>query len=524
MADYLSADKDFNQLSLKDLLDARDQYHVHLMHKQNVVATALGRYRIRKKDPWPTSSKRTVPKKLHRTARTLENSEVRPYSWPCILVFVKDWFRPEEFGKSTHLQREDFVPPAIYLPDGRVIPICVVEAPRAINADPPPAPRFPSNNVGGGYPVIAQLQNQQHVASIGCLVSDGHRTYALTNRHVCGEAGEILYSRLDGKVLPIGASSARQLTRRQFQDVYAGWPGKEVYVNLDIGLIDIDDLSLWSSEIRTIGPIGELADLSINNISLRLIGCPVRAYGGASGEMLGEIHGLFYRYKSVGGFDYVADFLIGQRTVRRGKPIPFATMHGDSGTVWLLELDADKGQPKPLPMPLAIQWGGQVFSTGDGSSFNTFALATCLSTVCNLLEVDVVRDPSLAQPEYWGSVGHYSIAANVANAISSSSPKLKQLMNANRTIISYEDERLKTDDFKGQTDDSFVPLADVPDNVWKHGRQGFKRAHEGPNHFADMDQPDDDGNTLLKLTKNPAKIDPKVWDDFYKMLLDPLTQ
>ena len=38
-------------LSIKDLLEAREAYHVHLSNFPNVVATALGRYRIRKDDP-----------------------------------------------------------------------------------------------------------------------------------------------------------------------------------------------------------------------------------------------------------------------------------------------------------------------------------------------------------------------------------------------------------------------------------------------------------------------------------------
>lgn len=533
MASYLSAEKEFNQLSLKDLLDARDQYHVHLMHKKNVVATALGRYRIRRSDPWSTKSDPFPTITHHRGARTLENSEVRPYSWPCVLVFVEKWADPADFGKKKHLERHDLVPPSLYLPDGRVVPVCVVEAPKAIKSDTEPAKlRFPTNNIGGGYPVIAQVQGAEHVASIGCLVTDGHNIYALTNRHVCGEPGETLYSRLDSRVTPIGVSSNRQLTRKPFQEVYAGWPGKDVFVNLDIGLIEVDDVTLWSSSVREIGEIGELADLSINNISLRLIGCPVRAFGCASGALAGEIHALFYRYKSVGGFEYVADFLIGQRTPRpgsRAKPAPFKTLHGDSGTLWMIDIPRDKSAPKsdpdPLPMPLALQWGGQLFSTGDGNSSRSFALATCLSTVCNLLEVDLVRDPGLEQPEYWGSVGHYSIAASVARAISSNSPKLQQLMNANRKIISYEDSLLATEDFVGQTTDDFVPLADVPDNVWKHGKQGFLRGHEGPNHFADMDQPrDSDGKTLLDLCKTPSNLDPAVWDAFYESVVDPLTE
>jgi hypothetical protein len=555
MTDYLSVDKDFTQLALRDLIEARDQYHVQLMHKKNVVATALGRYRIRKSDPWPS---RHHPRPAGKSAkakgaRTIENSEVRPYSWPCVLVFVEHWLEPDQFhvdgknhkrGKKSNPNRatfNDLVPSSLYLSDGRVIPVCVVEAPRYLPVEDAPADLlFPANNIGGGYPVLAQVQGREYVASIGCLVTDGHKTYAITNRHVCGEHGEVLYSRLDGKPVPIGTSAAKHLTRLPFEKVYTNWPGKNVYVNLDIGLLDITDLEAWSAEIREFGQMGPLADLSIYNISLRLIGCPVMAYGAASGKVFGEIHGLFYRYKSVGGFDYVADFLIGQRLAasspvkragkRRGKrrpaspPPPFATRPGDSGTVWLMESPKERNGTDAPPMPIAVQWGAHVFTGSDNKPATSFALATCLSTVCNLLAVDPVRDWNLDQPDTWGAVGHYSIAAATAKAISDASPNLQELMTNNRTIISYKDEVLATDDFKGQTMADFVPLADVPDNVWKHGRQGFSRSHEGPNHFADMDQKRADGNDLLGLCEsNAANIDPKVWDDFYESVTDPLS-
>jgi hypothetical protein len=52
--DFLSAASDFNLLSLRDLLAARDQFHLHLINKPHVVATAVGRYRIRIDDPWST--------------------------------------------------------------------------------------------------------------------------------------------------------------------------------------------------------------------------------------------------------------------------------------------------------------------------------------------------------------------------------------------------------------------------------------------------------------------------------------
>ena len=49
--DHLTSSPEFNSLSLADVLEAREQFHVHLMHKANVVGTAVGRYLIRKEDP-----------------------------------------------------------------------------------------------------------------------------------------------------------------------------------------------------------------------------------------------------------------------------------------------------------------------------------------------------------------------------------------------------------------------------------------------------------------------------------------
>ena len=40
-------DFDFSSLSLKDLIEARDLYHFHLIGKANVVGTAIGLYLVR---------------------------------------------------------------------------------------------------------------------------------------------------------------------------------------------------------------------------------------------------------------------------------------------------------------------------------------------------------------------------------------------------------------------------------------------------------------------------------------------
>ena len=105
---YFSSEQDFNLLSLPDLLAARDQFHLHLIHKPNVIGTAVGLYRIRKADPWPTHDdpcgKSSNARKL-RTPRTLLNSEVRGYSWPAILVFVKRWVDQGDFSTRRTLCR-----------------------------------------------------------------------------------------------------------------------------------------------------------------------------------------------------------------------------------------------------------------------------------------------------------------------------------------------------------------------------------------------------------------------------------
>ena len=533
---FKSVDSDFAHLSLRDLMAARDQYHVYLMRHPSVVATAVGRYRIRKADSWPRD--RT---QRHGTGvRRLDNSEVRPYSWPCILVFVERWQDPKDFASRP----QDMVPKTLYMPDGRNVPVCVIEAPRQIVTNVEARDiQYPLNNIGPGNPVIAELQGHQYAATIGCLVSDGHRIYAMTNRHVTGGPGEVVWSRIGGQRERIGVSAPRQLTRLPFSALYPDFPGHDVYVNLDIGLIDLDDLARWTTEVRGIGTIGPMADFSGGSLSLSLVGCQVRGVGAASGDMRGEIHGLFYRYKTVGGFEYVADLFIGPRTSRRdgtaerpGSVPPFATLPGDSGTLWLLEpaaADNDKksagpngeaGQ-RPEYLPLAVEWGRHMLSSADASPPQSFALATLLSRVCALLEVDPVRGWNIDQPDTWGSIGHFSIAARTQVALSGRFPKLSKLMGNNATIISHDDQAILDGDFAGMGSEDFVPLADVPDFFWKPrvAKQGHARPLEGPNHFADMDQKGPDGKTLLDLTRRDTFVDPDQWQQYYDSVNDILS-
>lgn len=516
MSSPLDIDKDFNMLSLRDLLAARDLYHLHLLAKQHVVGTAIGRYLIRKTDPWPVSHRAAV---AHDTAqanapskppRTLANSEVRPYSWPCVLVFVDTWIDRADLAASG-IHPSDIVPPTLYLPDGSRVPVCVVYAPLQEAAPQPRPPQhFPDTRVGGGFPVLLDVQGEERFASVGCLVTDGHTTYALTNRHVTGPVGTPVYTLLGGEKVLVGKSATKQLTRKLFQEIYADWPGKNVFVNLDIGLVEVEDVHAWTAQIFGIGTLGPLADLSADNISLRLIDCPVRAYGAASGQVGGTVKALFYRYKSVGGFEYIADCLIGPAT----DAAPLATRPGDSGTVWTM-LDGDKP-----PRPIAVEWGAQRFLQGTSEQETPFVLATFLSTACNQLEVDVIRDWNAGTLNYWGAVGHYTIATMAVELLQT--PGLKSLMEANVTRISFAAPQINKKNTTGLSKKDFVPLADVPDLVWKIAKKtdGGRGGPEHPGHFADMDAKNKAHKTLLQLCEDTKNINVKFWREYYTEVED----
>src|SRR6185436_16740785 len=98
--DVLSTEQNFRSLSLKDLLEARSLYHYHLMNKPNVVGTAVGLYLIRKKERYPRSDK-SNGKPRDKGARTFENSEVRRYSWPCVIAVVREWVTRSDFGAGS---------------------------------------------------------------------------------------------------------------------------------------------------------------------------------------------------------------------------------------------------------------------------------------------------------------------------------------------------------------------------------------------------------------------------------------
>ena len=498
--------RDFSSLSIKDLLDAREAYHVQLSSLENVVATAIGRYLIHR-DDWYATHSPDVPRPAYeekpKEARTLDNSVIRAWSWPAVLVFVREWGDPQKLGG-------DAVPRSLYLPDGRVIPTCVVLA-TPDESLPPPAvgPSQVSQMVGGGYSCLRSDQGVDHLGTFACLVDREGSYYALTNRHVAGPVGAEIRAYIGGEYVRVGESVNLGLSKLRMSGAFPAWSGLNTNLAFDAGLVRIDRLSTWTSQVFGIGEIGEIFSATENTLTLDLIGTPVRAFGGTSGVMQGEIRALFFQYKSVGGADYATDVLIGARendkaAANASGPL---TRPGYSGTLWFYDPPSDPPPPSPDVLahaeapdrglrarrlrPIAMQWGGQRFVDSSGKS-SAFALGSFLSTVCRELDFEIVRNWSTGHSEYWGKLGHFAIGWKACDYVTGA---LKTLMGLNQKHIGFDDATLGLGkQFKMGTG-GFVPLADVPDYVWVHS----SRSDEGIQHFADVDIHDiDGGDSMLK--------------------------
>ncbi len=507
--DPLVREANFHSLSLKDLLDAREAYHWHLMNKANVVGTAVGAYLIR--DSEEKGAHAAEP-------RTFANARVRDTSWPCVLVLVRDWVEASGFGGADgKFAPQDMVPKMLFMPDGRMVPVCVVQvSPEPSVAAAPADIRWPDSMIGGGFPLIVDTQGERRRASVGCLVTDGHTVYALTNRHVCGKPGAPVAVQTRSGIVPAGRASDLQLAREPFHDVYPEFPGKYAYATMDVGLIEIDDINDWTSQIygldTTVGPI---ADLNEMNLGLQLIDYPVEAFGAHSGALKGRIKALFYRHKTLGGHDYVSDMLIAP------EPGTAQSGPGDSGTVWHLRV-TDRHTKRPVLRPLAVEWGGQALAGASGERLN-FALATNLAKACDLLNVDLVLEHNDGATPYWGQTGHYSIATVAIVAVKDAA--LAALLDANRERISFAPDELTPQQIREKlANGDFVELADVPDLVWKKvsgrvpgGRDvAANTGPEHPTHYADIDRPDAGGRTLRAIClADKAQVAVSVWQAFY---------
>ena len=101
-------------------------------------------------------------------------------------------------------------------------------------------------------------------------------------------------------------------------------------------------------------------------------------------------------------------------------------------------------------------------------------------------------------------------------------PKLRRLMRANRLRASFEWEDIDANALEKINASGFVPLANVPDIVWKRSMTaGFpagRRGRENPTHYADLDEPDANGQTLFDRLHAPTDLSVGTFQDYYDNL------
>ncbi len=557
MVTLFKSSSDFGSLSLKDLVEARDLFHYQLINKKNVIATALGLYLIRKSDPWPSRHDQIRSnRQKKRERRTLFNSEIRPYSWPCIYVFVSDWEYEVTLAGD---DPSDVVPRSLYLPDGRAVPVCVIEARRqdiATDLQVRLDGRTPRNLIGPGSPIVNDDgQGMPRLATAGCIVRDGERYYVMTNRHAVGVAGTPIAALQNHRQPRIGVSAEKGLTRVDFKIVYPHFQSTDQHLLMDVGLIELDNILDWKTEVPGLAPVGPVVDLYDYGLSLKLIRMKVVGLSAVSGFIRGEIHGLFFRYKSVGGAEYVTDFLIGPPTQgddatlqaklqhensHDDHNVAFDVRHGDSGTLLFIEHAEDAsngrrpGDPRTVYHPFALLWGKEEFlDDGGKAQSHPFALATSLSTALDRLDLDYVRDINGGADYIWGWLGHYAIGRALSLPADLIKGKLRSFIAKNMDLLAVEPNAALTNDpkaiVKGDVTVHFVPLADVPDNVWKSNVNftvadkvrtpgpGSRGHYDNKNHFADLDLEYRNGLTFLEMNyRDPdSYLNPKAWIAYF---------
>ena len=470
-------------LTVRDLLQAREDHHNALSMMPNVIATAIGRYRFHADDKPEITPRKTS------TPRTLLNSRVGPKSWPAVLVFVRKWDR---FDEVCHDPLR-LVPQFLYLNDGRAVATCVIaleldqDVCRWISAAN--QVKFPENRIGGGCGVYTHVQGQEHVGTLACLTTDGERTYGLTAQHVAGPPGERIFTRLYDKEQEVGKSHDLQIRKVPFRSIYPEYPGTNQFLNLDAGFIRLDEADIWTSQVLGIGELDDLIDLNTSNITLGMIGAPVRAFGAISKDrMRGEICALFPRFRSMGGDEYLADVLV---SARDNDTSNFKIAGGDSGALWVLDDPIISGYHMHAK-PLAATWGAVDFIGGGRSC--QLVLATFLSNVCKATDMELVTHQNIGYRPIWSGKKHVKLSEFAANMLIGSGGNLEAFLTGG-SVDSNRYELLTS-------------LAKLPDE-WK-GHKG--RKDENPNHYANINLAC--GGRKLK----DIPLDPKQWLEFYKNL------
>jgi hypothetical protein len=101
-------------------------------------------------------------------------------------------------------------------------------------------------------------------------------------------------------------------------------------------------------------------------------------------------------------------------------------------------------------------------------------------------------------------------------------PRLRRLMRTNRLRISFKREAVDANASHKVNASGFVPLEDVPDVVWKKNMTAVFPAGRGgrehPTHYANLDEPGANGQTLFDRLNAPIDLTVTTFQDYYDNL------
>ena len=176
------------------------------------MATAIGRYLIRAGRLVSRASSQRAASGGRREGRQ-GRARSSKFGSAALVVCRPSWSScasgdtPGRLGANT-------VPATLFLPDGRAIPTCVVQATPDESMPPPaPGPAQTSALLGGGYSCMRSDQGLNQLGTFACLVYRQGSYYALTNRHVAGPAGSPIKAFVAGDYVPVGVSADIGMTR-----------------------------------------------------------------------------------------------------------------------------------------------------------------------------------------------------------------------------------------------------------------------------------------------------------------------
>ncbi len=141
-----------------------------------------------------------------------------------------------------------------------------------------------------------------------------------------------------------------------------------------------------------------------------------------------------------------------------------------------------------------------------------------MAVILRELNLDLLSGPTAERFQYWGPLGHFKIDQQACFLVGNQA--LQQFFTANINNLSFSSDAQLEQATHLQAKD-FVPLSDVPDVVWKTNVNRVKpevtRAMENWNHYADIDLPGGDAQTLIaSYQADDNSLNYSNWLSFYK--------